>query len=96
MEVPQGKDMPCLRTAFSHLLSFSNKPFAKEGRANIFDVDPLRLVIIDSNNFEIKNNNNYTKQSFHCPWSQPDSVEFKNDSFLSKKSLEKYILDEHS
>ena len=56
MEVPQGKDMPCLRTAFSHLLSFSNKPFAKEGRANIFDVDPLRLVIIDSNNFEIKNN----------------------------------------
>lgn len=29
-------------------------------------------------NFEIKNKDNYIIQSFHCPWSQPDSVEFKN------------------
>jgi hypothetical protein len=29
-------------------------------------------------NFEIKNDGQYVKQSFHCPWSQPDSVEFKN------------------
>ena len=56
MEVPHGKDMPCLRTAFSHLLSFSNKPLAKEGRANISDFDSSRLLIIDSNNFQIKNN----------------------------------------
>lgn len=28
-------------------------------------------------NFEIKKDSSYVKQSFHCPWSQPDSVEFK-------------------
>ena len=29
-------------------------------------------------NFEIQNDGKYIKQSFHCPWSQPDSVEFKD------------------
>lgn len=28
--------------------------------------------------FEIKAENIYIKQSFHCPWSQPDTVEFKD------------------
>jgi hypothetical protein len=28
--------------------------------------------------FEMKKNRNYITQSFHCPWSQPDSVQFKD------------------
>ncbi|TAE77899.1 MAG: hypothetical protein EAY81_12180 [Bacteroidetes bacterium] len=28
--------------------------------------------------FEIKDEGKYVKQSFHCPWSQPDSVKFKS------------------
>jgi hypothetical protein len=37
-------------------------------------------------NFEIQNNGKYIRQSFHCPWSQPDSVEFK-DVILSNYDL---------
>ena len=37
-------------------------------------------------NFELKNDGKYLKQSFHCPWSQPDSVEFK-DVILSNYDL---------
>ena len=36
--------------------------------------------------FEIKNESNYVKQLFHCPWSQPDAVEFK-DIILSNYNL---------
>lgn len=37
-------------------------------------------------NFEIKNDGKYLKQSFHCPWSQQDSVEFK-DVIISNYDL---------
>lgn len=37
-------------------------------------------------NFEIKNDGKYFEQSFHCPWSQPDSAEFK-DVILSNYNL---------
>lgn len=36
--------------------------------------------------FEMKNDDKYIKQSFHCPWSQPDSVEFK-DIILANYNL---------
>jgi hypothetical protein len=39
-------------------------------------------------NFEIKNDGKYLEQSFHCPWSQPDSVKFK-DVILSNYDLMK-------
>jgi hypothetical protein len=42
-------------------------------------------------NFEIKHDGNYYEQSFHCPWSQPDSVEFK-DVILSNYDLLKQEL----
>jgi hypothetical protein len=42
-------------------------------------------------NFEIKNDGKYFEQSFHCPWSQPDSVEFK-DVILSNYDLLKQEL----
>ncbi len=40
----------------------------------------------ESLRFEIKNDGRYFEQSFHCPWSQPDSVEFK-DVILSNYDL---------
>jgi hypothetical protein len=43
-------------------------------------------------NFEIKNDNNFVKQSFHCPWNQPDSVEYKN-IILSNYNLLKQELN---
>ena len=42
-------------------------------------------------NFELKNDGKYLQQSFHCPWSQPDSVEFK-DVILSNYDLLKQEL----
>lgn len=41
--------------------------------------------------FEIKNEGKYIEQSFHCPWGQPDSVEFK-DVILSNYDLLKQEL----
>jgi len=41
--------------------------------------------------FELKNYKKYFEQSFHCPWSQPDSVEFK-DVILSNYYLLKQEL----
>lgn len=38
--------------------------------------------------FQFKENNNYIEQSFHCPWSQPDSVEFKKTIISNYKFLE--------
>lgn len=42
-------------------------------------------------NFEIKNEGNYVKQSFHCPWSQPDYVEFKDVILSNYKLLQKEL-----
>lgn len=42
-------------------------------------------------NFEIKNKDRYVEQSYHCPWNQPDSVEFK-DIILSNFDILKQEL----
>lgn len=41
--------------------------------------------------FEIKNKDRFVEQSYHCPWSQPDSVEFK-DIILSNYDILKQEL----
>ena len=55
MEVPQGKEKPRLTSAFSHRLSLSKKPLAKEGSANISDFDFPRPRNMDPHNLDKRN-----------------------------------------